>query len=235
MININYELLIPALLIASASAYYILLVFRSNKRLLMFGHIADRWGMRFQKDIFSGLPESISGSYLCTKGHSRSASGVLCGRQLNVPLCICDYCYELGTGISRKVIRKNIFVAELSEIKPPLLILYNSSLVPFGHFCDFRQLEITRLLEQTRPESAVRSYLRKCHFYSSRPVDAEKSLSMEVLNALGKIKSADIEIIGDKIIVVSEPVSSKYRLIQLAARLVAAAKAADRNLTATKI
>ncbi|MBN2843291.1 MAG: hypothetical protein JXM68_09390, partial [Sedimentisphaerales bacterium] len=196
MINVNYELLIPALLIATATAYYILRVFRSRKRLMMFGHIADRWGMRFQKDIFSGLLKAISGSYINSQGHNRSASGVLSGRQLNIPLCISDYRFELGTGFSRKVVNRTIFTAELTEARPSLVILHNSSLLPYSHFRDFRQLEISRILEQTRPESAVRSYLRKCHFYSDRPMEAEKMLGAELLNALGKIKSADIEIIG---------------------------------------
>lgn len=226
----DYEIVIPSVIMAGALAYYVLLALRRRERQRMFAYIADRWGMRFYSDIYSGLMNSLSGSYYGSLGHTRSGWAVLAGRQLTIPLAISDYRYELGLGIGRVVRKKTVFIAELPESVPSLVVLYRDKLLHYGRFADFAELSAMQdITNQPGIESAVRSYLNKCTFYCDRPELAREYLNSDLINALGKIKSADIEFMDNKLIIWSEPVTSKYRLIQIMARLTASARVIDRR------
>lgn len=214
------KILVPVVIIVLAAGYYSFRAGRYRRRLFILGYISSLWRMRFLRRENSDSCDSVAGSYYGLMGHTRSVSSVLTGRQRDVPLKIFDYRYELGSRVGRQVLKKTVVMTQSLCENPPILILYDKSILPFGRFSEYHKLNLNDHLSEIAIKPEIRSYLSKCNVYCSDPNRVLGLFNEKLLSQLSRLKTVDIEFFGDKIILWSDLVVSKYLLIQYAARAI---------------
>ncbi len=218
--SIIFDIAIPAAIAFIAVVYYSWRAGKDRKRLLMLGYIATRWKMRFQRYDFSGTLSTINGSYYTLLGHSHFGSSVLTGRQRAIPLTIFDYRFELGAKINRSVVKKTVFIANTKYPNPSILFLRHKNILPIDRFAHFEIMDLEHLFTSFDIPVTVRTALKKYSVYSDQIDSAQTILTQDFLLALSKLGAVDVELMGDMVICWSDQVASRYRMVQLAARIV---------------